>query len=78
MLADTQERLSDALYDAGFVLLSCSWGEQALETLDRLLAGERDEESRRLLLERKLDLAERVAEVHLTLDRETLPEQVPS
>jgi tetratricopeptide (TPR) repeat protein len=77
VLADTQERLSDALYDAGFALLAGSWGKQALDTLDRLLAREGDEESRRLLLERKLDLAERLAEVHLMLDREAPPGQVP-
>ncbi len=73
LLADTQERLSDALHKAGFASLSRAWTEEALDTIDRLLASERDEQARRTLLGRKLDLGERLAEIHLMLDREAPP-----
>jgi tetratricopeptide (TPR) repeat protein len=73
LLADTRERLAEELHGLGFTLLSRQWAELALATLEQLLALERDEESRRVLLARKLRLAERVADAELALRRSPAP-----
>jgi len=73
LLADLQERLHDELDARGFALLALHWGELALASLDELLAMTRAEPERRALQERMLPLADRLAEMRLTFEREAPP-----
>lgn len=64
---DAEEALSAHLEGAGHLLLATQWTERALETLDGRIENIRDLAQRRALLERRIVLAERMAEIQLAL-----------